>query len=226
MMANFHGGFSEQPWYSGHQDMSNPDMSNFYGSPPGSFGRGLGMGEKRRWSFGFEQHLGGWGNNRMTNSDWVPFGHQESWPVHPRYPHAGPPGGWQGGPGRMGGFLHRQDEYLGFQSGSSGQRGTGGWRGSPQAGEWNHNQHQPGQNLDGQQHNRIDVGAGSEKGHSSSRCVDGREVARWEEESKNSDFMPDGEKISNSEEVYAQDENRLSDEQFAKVTLNWLHFDH
>ena len=49
-------------------------------------------------------------------------------------------------------------------------------------------------------------------------------MARWEEESKNSDFMPDGEKNSNSEEVYAQDENRLSDEQFAKVTLNWLHF--
>ena len=183
------------------------------------------MGEKRRWSFGFEQHLGGWGNNRMTYSDWGPFGHKESWPVHPRYPHAGPPGGWQGGPGRMGGFLHRQDEY--FQSGSSGPRGTGGWRGSPQAGEW---QHQPGtqQNLDRQQHNWIDVGAGSEKGQSSSRCVDGREVARWEEESKNSDlgncdFMPDGKKISNSKEVYTQDEDRLSDEQFAKVTLNWLH---
>ena len=49
-------------------------------------------------------------------------------------------------------------------------------------------------------------------------------MARWEEESKNSDFMPDGEKNSNSEEVYAQDEDRLSDEQIAKVTLRCLHF--
>ena len=36
--------------------------------------------------------------------------------------------------------------------------------------------------------------------------------------------LPEGKQISNSQEVYAQDEDRLSDEQIAKVTLKWLHF--
>ena len=36
--------------------------------------------------------------------------------------------------------------------------------------------------------------------------------------------LPEGKQISNSQEVYAQDEDRLSDEQIAKVTLRCLHF--
>lgn len=206
-------------------------MANCYGSLPGSCGQrfgfhdmgtagnSTGLGEQRRWSFSGFENRGGWGN-RMMSSEGAPLGYQG--PSNPHFT-----GCWQ----------EPQNSWqVGVSPGQQG-RSSQGWQN--QQADWYQNPHNHGtpenlQMLGGRQPSKMDAWAGSEKDNGSfSRCVEGQgnkygksEVPRWDMaerdemkrcDQRSCDKLPDGSEMCSQED-------RLSDEQLAKVISIRLHF--
>ena len=231
-------GTSRQQWFNGQPVMSNgnseqlrhagePEMSNFYSRPPGIFGQAKGfhtggrgvadnlnrVGERKRWSYGFEQQQdGNWG-----------VGCKDIWQQQPfsGNSHFGPPG-WQGswqerhdnwhGGSLVGSSMASQGQSRGFQGAPIGGQGTSEVGGQQ---DWQNLPRQPKLPVHPRSNwLKVNAGANSEEGCSSverdtyrsrpnedGRCMEERQCSETQEEV----------------ETLIQDGDRLSDGQFDKV---------